>query len=194
MYLWPSSIALALYIASKQEQLTQYKNILELGAGTAFPSLVAAKCGAQKIFASDDLQQNPTLKTQLQHNIQLNQVQDVVTILDLPWAQFGYFAEMHEQIDLLLAADCLYDDDVFEDFVATVAFLLKPNTGTCWMTYHDRNEDRNLVYLLSKWNLVATKHALPDCSEQVVVAAGFSSNDALRIEQSVSLYHITRLP
>lgn len=127
--------------------------------------------------------------------IQQNKVQDNTYALDLCWAQFGFFEDLQSTIDLILAADCLYEPSKFEDFVATVTFLLKP-TGSCWMTYHNRNEDRTLAYLLDKWKLKAEKDdALYEiCSEEALLAAGFAENDALRIEQSVEFYRITKLP
>ena len=41
--------------------LVKYKNILELGSGTALPGLLCARIGARKVWLSDDLLQKETL-------------------------------------------------------------------------------------------------------------------------------------
>lgn len=45
-YTWPSSPILAWFLWENRIELPN-KHILELGAGTALPSIVAAKCGAR---------------------------------------------------------------------------------------------------------------------------------------------------
>ncbi|XP_064594412.1 histone-arginine methyltransferase METTL23-like isoform X3 [Liolophura sinensis] len=54
MYVWPCAPVLAQYIWFHRQHLTT-KRILELGAGTALPGVVAAKCGAQVTLSDNAL-------------------------------------------------------------------------------------------------------------------------------------------
>ena len=51
-YAWPSSLVLAHFICNHPE-IVANKTVLELGAGVALPSLVAASVGAKKVYISD---------------------------------------------------------------------------------------------------------------------------------------------
>jgi nicotinamide N-methyltransferase len=51
-YIWPGSIVLADYLQMHSEVVCN-KNILELGAGAALPSLVSSKLGANLVVATD---------------------------------------------------------------------------------------------------------------------------------------------
>ena len=46
MYTWPCAPVLAWYLWSHRADLVD-KNVIELGAGTSLPGVVAAKCGAR---------------------------------------------------------------------------------------------------------------------------------------------------
>lgn len=46
MYTWPCAPVLAWYLWSHRAELA-HKSVIELGAGTSLPGVVAAKCGAR---------------------------------------------------------------------------------------------------------------------------------------------------
>ena len=45
LYVWPCAVVLAQYLWCNRSKLLTGKHVLELGAGTALPSIVAAMCG-----------------------------------------------------------------------------------------------------------------------------------------------------
>lgn len=51
--LWPSAIALAHELASRGEEAFAGKSVLELGAGTGLPGIVAASLGAARVVQTD---------------------------------------------------------------------------------------------------------------------------------------------
>ncbi|ELR16965.1 uncharacterized protein ACA1_128520 [Acanthamoeba castellanii str. Neff] len=58
--------------------------------------------------------------------------------------------------EVLLAADCLYDSSQFEDFVASVSYLLgRDPMSFLLMTHHERSENRNIGALLREYGLRA---------------------------------------
>lgn len=52
LYAWPCSIALAEYVWQRRHSFRN-KSVLELGAGTALPGLVAATVGAAHVTLTD---------------------------------------------------------------------------------------------------------------------------------------------
>ena len=50
--IWPSALALAKYLATNPH-LVANRNVIELGCGLGLPAIVAAKCGAASITATD---------------------------------------------------------------------------------------------------------------------------------------------
>eukprot|EP00268_Persea_americana_P001129 TRINITY_DN10343_c0_g1_i14.p2 TRINITY_DN10343_c0_g1~~TRINITY_DN10343_c0_g1_i14.p2 ORF type:complete len:123 (-),score=31.33 TRINITY_DN10343_c0_g1_i14:2704-3072(-) len=52
MFIWPCSIALAEYVWQQRSQFSG-ATVIELGAGTSLPGLVAAKVGAEVILTDD---------------------------------------------------------------------------------------------------------------------------------------------
>ena len=62
-----------------------------------------------------------------------------VTIKKLCWGAYGPALLSLAPQDIILAADCLYDRAVFNDFMATIAFLLGQSASAeVWMTYQVR--------------------------------------------------------
>ena len=90
------------------------------------------------------------LESELQHRLEFD---------FLDWGSDGSsFVTKHfyedSKPDVFLAADVLYDRDLFEDFISTLSFLLKKfPAACCLMTYQERSSSRSIEYLLDKWEL-----------------------------------------
>lgn len=145
--LWPSAMALADFILHNTEEF-HGKSILEIGSGaTGFVGLVLIKtCKPKKVFLSDC--HDSVLETLIE-NVNLNlasyntEVMDKsllvrqrlifedgpeLGVLSLPWED----VDKHEnelmsssQPDVLLAADVVYDDTIFEALIKCVKRLFE---------------------------------------------------------------------
>lgn len=93
---WPSAIALAHDLASR---VLRGKRILELGAGTGLPGIVAASLGAQVVQTD---RQNLVL-----HVAKLNAERNGVTNIDQRNADWTTWCDA-ECYDLIIGADILY--------------------------------------------------------------------------------------
>ena len=80
--------------------------LLQLGAGTAVPGIVAAKCGAKVTLT--DTSVSPVLLENLRKTCELNGVPDV-TVMGLQWGVISPSLLALEPQDLILASDCFYD-------------------------------------------------------------------------------------
>ncbi|KAJ1567884.1 hypothetical protein HK096_008320, partial [Nowakowskiella sp. JEL0078] len=60
-------------------------------------------------------------------------------------------------VDFILGSDCFFSPSIFEDCLATVAFILENSkTKVQFITsYHDRSSSRSIQYLLDRWELQA---------------------------------------
>lgn len=139
------------------------KRILELGAGTALPGILAAKCGAQ-VLLSD----NCILPKSLQHIRRSCAVNNLrpghdIEVIGLSWGLLLSSLWSLGHLDLILAADCFYDPSVFEDIIVTVSFLLERNPAAKFLfTYQDRSSDWSIEALLKKWKLCALQINIDD--------------------------------
>ena len=87
--------------------------LYQLGAGTAIPGLVAAKCGAHVTLT--DREDNPILLEYLHQTCALNGVEENVSIVGLTWGVFSPVLLNLGPQDIILASDCFYDSKGRED-------------------------------------------------------------------------------
>ena len=80
----------------------------QLGAGTAIPGLVAAKCGAHVTLS--DREENPHLLDNLKKSCDLNNItKEEVKIVPISWGIFSPAVMQLKPQDIILASDCFYD-------------------------------------------------------------------------------------
>lgn len=113
--LWPASIALAHEVAARAAELSG-KRVLELGAGTAVPGIVAAALGA-RVLATD---RNDVALHLGRVNAERNAVRMTFELAE--WDAF----EPAERFDVLLGSDVLYATNMHERLHAMCDRLLAP--------------------------------------------------------------------
>jgi len=171
LFIWPSSKVLAEYIWSIRESI-KGKQILEVGAGTSLPGLVAAACGAHVVLTDREdaphiLENcrsivhvnNPVYFIQRVDNAHSKQ-QEVfldVTVVGFTWGRFSSKVVQLRPPDFILGADCFYDNtEVFEDLIASVAYFIKKKPSLRFLTaYQERSAQKTIKFLLQRWNLRA---------------------------------------
>lgn len=100
-------------------------NVIELGAGTGFVSVLCAKLGAASVLATDG---SANMVELLETNVKANDVQDKVSCEQL-W--FGAKSEIENRgFDLILGADITYDEAVVGALVETLTRLLAAREGS----------------------------------------------------------------
>lgn len=161
MYVWPCATVLAQFIWYNRETV-KGKKVLEIGAGTALPSITAAKCGAHVII-SDAEEHTITLKGS-QHNAELNGLSsDMVQVIGLSWNAFSPNLIQLEPVNIILGSDVFYEPMDFEDVIVTITYLLEKNPGAeFWCTYQERSSDWTVDFLLDKWNLACEEILLEE--------------------------------
>uniref|UniRef100_A0A0E0CE03 Methyltransferase-like protein 23 n=1 Tax=Oryza meridionalis TaxID=40149 RepID=A0A0E0CE03_9ORYZ len=138
--------------------------VVELGAGTSLPGLVAAKVGADVTLT--DIAHNTEVLNNIRQVCGLNNVN--CTVLGLTWGEWDEpIFDLHP--DVILGADVLYDSAKFDDLFATVSFLLENSPGAVFITtYHNRSGHHLIEFLMVKWGLKCLKlldgfSFLPSC-------------------------------
>ncbi|KAL0116566.1 hypothetical protein PUN28_009901 [Cardiocondyla obscurior] len=162
-YTWPCAPVLAWYLWEHRENLVG-KRILEIGAGTSLPGILASKCGAI-VTLSDSASQPRTLQ-HIKRCCELNGVVDQVRIVGITWGFFLSSLFSLGQLDLIIGSDCFYEPTVFEDIVVVIAFLLEKNPCARFLcTYQERSADWSIEHLLNKWGLSCIHIALDNLGE-----------------------------
>ncbi|KAL7081824.1 hypothetical protein ACP275_14G062600 [Erythranthe tilingii] len=152
LFVWPSSIILAEYIWQQKSRFSGV-NVVELGAGTSLPGLVAAKVGAH-VTLTDDSNRSEVLDSMKR----LCNVNDLnCRVLGLTWGVwdppvFSLYP------NIILGADVFYDTAAFDDLFATVTYLLQKCPDSVFITtYHNRSGHHLIEFLMEKWQLKCTK-------------------------------------
>uniref|UniRef100_A0A2M4BYK2 Putative n2n2-dimethylguanosine trna methyltransferase n=1 Tax=Anopheles marajoara TaxID=58244 RepID=A0A2M4BYK2_9DIPT len=170
-YTWPSGPVLAWFLWERRASLVG-KRILELGAGTALPGILAAKCGAHVTLS--DCSTLPKTLEHIRRCCRLNNLPPgpgkAIEVIGLTWGLFLDQALQLGPLDLIIGSDIFYDPSVFEEILVTVSFLLESNpTAKFLFTYQERSADWCLENLLKKWDLVCSVISLSNFSEDLGV-------------------------
>jgi predicted nicotinamide N-methyase len=114
VFCWAGGHALAQYISSQPQQFAN-KTILDFGSGSGVVAIAAAKANARKVIACDiDRHALDAIRA----NAALNHVH-----VDL----CSNLSEVNEKVDLIIAADVLYDQSNFyliQEFLAYASEVL----------------------------------------------------------------------
>ncbi|KAF0934999.1 hypothetical protein E2562_029525 [Oryza meyeriana var. granulata] len=103
MFVWPCSVILAEYVWQQRSRFTGSR-VVELGAGTSLPGLVAAKIGADVTLT--DIAHNTEVLNNIRQVCDLNNGN--CTVLGLTWGEWDEpIFDLHP--DVILGADVLYD-------------------------------------------------------------------------------------
>ncbi|KAK1931127.1 Methyltransferase-like protein 23 [Phytophthora citrophthora] len=113
LFVWPSALILARFVAREANSLCRGKVLLELGCGTGLPSILAGLCGATKVYLTDradaaDVQRNA------EANIQLNGLQSRAEFIPLVWGDMlvsNELVSVFQTVEIVLAADCFYQSE-----------------------------------------------------------------------------------
>lgn len=156
-FTYPSSLVLTAYICSQSRSICQGKAVLELGAGTALPSITAASCGARRVIVTD--RDEPLVMERVRCCLQLNEdfTLDTCEVRPLPWRALSVEeVEALGAVDTILGADILYSGENFDPVLATVASIAVANPSVAfYTTYEERSAKRTLVPFLDKYGLRA---------------------------------------
>ena len=173
--LWQSSIVLAenlgLILNSLNSSLTNDGNtlpvsdpvVIELGAGVAaLPSLAAVNIlkSNATVIASDTPDIVPLMQCCWNdNNFSLNSVGRKVQMVPLLWGQCsetngsidGHASDSNQnlpQADVLMGADILYAERLYQDLIWTINSLLKPD-GVLVLTYAERDCETERLFFIS---------------------------------------------
>lgn len=171
LFVWPCSVVLAEYVWQQRLRFSG-ATVIELGAGTSLPGLVAAKVGAD-VTLTDESNRLEVLDN-MNRVIELNKLQ--CSVLGLTWGVWDA-SIFNLQPKFILGADVLYDAQAFDDLFATVTYLLQNSPGSVFITsYHNRSGHHLIEFLMVKWGLKCVKlldafSFMPSCK-----ASGLSGN------------------
>lgn len=217
MYTWPCAPVLAWYLWTHRVELVG-KSVLELGAGTSLPGVVAAKCGAN-VTLSDCSRFTKCLdncrisaaangvaeKVSMKHNTDLEFFflinifkrynSDIyfyhfqVNIIGITWGTFEPQLLKLEPFDLIISSDCFYDPAVFEPILVTVSYLLEKSPQSSFVcSYKERSSDWSLEPYLSKWKLSCRSIEVANIFSNAVVDVAELTQD-----NTIHLFEIRRL-
>lgn len=126
---WEASIALAnWFLQSNNQDLIEGKTILEIGAGTGLCGLSLVKFGnPAKVILTDG---SHSVMKNLKLNIAINfENRENIEEKLLPWENIQII--QIESVDLIIAADVVYDISVFDDLTNTISAIFKASAKKC---------------------------------------------------------------
>ncbi|KAI9166134.1 hypothetical protein LWI28_026798 [Acer negundo] len=152
LFVWPCSVILAEYVWQQRYRFSG-AGVVELGAGTSLPGLVAAKLGSD-VTLTDDSNRLEVLEN-MKRVCELNKLKSKV--MGLTWGVWD--APIFDLCPkIILGADVFYDASAFDDLFATVTCLLENSPGSVFITtYHNRSGHHLIEFLMVKWRLKCVK-------------------------------------
>ncbi|KAF0977195.1 hypothetical protein FDP41_003848 [Naegleria fowleri] len=177
--------------------------ILELGCGLGLPSILNCKINERNRSIMTDLNTSD-FEERCLTQCKLNSIsQNQYRIIPLEW---GYDftsvlkTSMAENIDLIIATDCLYDKKLYDNFFSTIYFLktlLKKPKLPLLLAQYKRNESDNITFQLKRWNLSARAlnwQETIDLQRYLTLMNATDSNDQENLEkQFFELYEATQI-
>ncbi|XP_048431599.1 histone-arginine methyltransferase METTL23-like [Pyrus x bretschneideri] len=152
LFVWPCSLVLAEYFWQQRLRFSG-AGVVELGAGTSLPGLVAAEVGADVTLADDSSRLE--VLNNMRRLLDLNKLEG--NVMGLTWGAWDA-STFSLNPKFILGADVLYDASAFDDLFATVTFLLQNSPGSVFITtYHNRSGHRLIEFLMVKWGLKCAK-------------------------------------
>jgi predicted nicotinamide N-methyase len=156
-------LVLSAYLIQEKQEVCG-KRVLELGAGTALVSVVAAMLGAKEVLASD--RDQPSMIENIQKTIDGNNnaIKRAVKAVPFDYANYDDQGIVTESFDIVLGSDILYSAEDFDDILYTVSCLLSGSTNpNCRFVtaYHERSAHRSIAAHLAKYNLEAERLVSP---------------------------------
>ncbi|XP_048444439.1 histone-arginine methyltransferase METTL23 isoform X2 [Pyrus x bretschneideri] len=135
LFVWPCSLVLAEYVWQQRLRFSG-ASVVELGAGTSLPGLVAARVGAD-VTLTDDSSRLEVLDN-MRRVLDLNKLE--CNVMGLTWGAWDASTfSLHPKF--ILGADVLYDA-----------------SGSVFITtYHNRSGHHLIEFLMVKWGLKCLK-------------------------------------
>eukprot|EP00117_Sycon_ciliatum_P005696 scpid64853/ scgid9534/ Methyltransferase-like protein 23 len=97
-----------------------------------------------------------TMATASAANTSTDRCHGDVQVIGLDWACFCPSLVTLPPVDIILGADCFYDQKDYENIIVTVSFLLERNPSCrFWTTYQERVSSHSIHSLLRRWKLNA---------------------------------------
>lgn len=134
--LWPACHAFCAHLCAHPE-LVRGKRVVELGAGTGLPGILAAALGASEVLLTDLGGTLPLLRRNVERNASL--VGGRARTAELYW---GPDASELGQFDVVIACEVLYghSEETTLALGETIAALMAPEPGAnCLFVYEHRN-------------------------------------------------------
>ncbi|XP_022183865.2 methyltransferase-like protein 22 isoform X2 [Nilaparvata lugens] len=126
LQIWRGALLLADYILSNKTKFAN-KVILELGAGVGLTSIVAGMLAKEVIFTDID---EGTILDLIKRNVSNNKklIKSNSAVLPLDFMDMSWNDELMEKlktVDIVIAADVIYDNEVTEGFVKALTRILQ---------------------------------------------------------------------
>lgn len=149
--LWAAAIALAQELSLRAEEF-RGKSVLELGAGTGLPGLVAAHLGAQ-VVQSDYMQ---TIMRVCELNAELNGIEGI-TYKKALWQNW----DDPRQYDVIIGSDILYASEGHADLMKIFQTNLSPR-GQILITDPGRPDSLKFLNALQEqgWSISASRYTM----------------------------------
>lgn len=152
---WPSAPYLASYLYSQPPAIVENRVVLELGAGTALPSITADRLDARSVYISERSEE-PEILAAIAENIAVNQAQGVCQVLPFNWSDYHSILPTLPLVDLVLGADILYFEGNYPTLFEIINEIFTRNPEAIFLTsYQQRNVNLTIMPWLLRYSMKA---------------------------------------
>jgi len=150
---WDGAIAMAKWL-ERHPSVCHHRRVLELGAGTGLVGLSTLTYGASHVYLTDLLYCLPIAQANVDKNIQMESiVPGCVEVRVLDWfdQKHAQWSQQElENIEVLVAADVIWQRELVKPYSDTVVCLLKRmNNGVAYVLYTSRYGEEFDAFVLA---------------------------------------------
>jgi 2-polyprenyl-3-methyl-5-hydroxy-6-metoxy-1,4-benzoquinol methylase len=145
---WPAAFVMSAFLEELHAKTGVFStpvSVLELGAGTGLVGLSASVLGAAQVTLSD-LSENLPL---LQSNAELNTLTNIRAEA-IDWTKPVPASILEQHFDIVIAADCVFWEWLFEPLINTLLQLLSPTTRVMLSMTHRFGRTEKFLEMLAQ--------------------------------------------
>jgi len=149
-------ITIKLSHKSKCKKRLKNKVVLEIGSGTGLCGIVAALCGAKKVYLTDREEALHVIQMNFEANKQAL-INCEIVVVPLNWNNINDLANIKDKIDVILGSEIIYHGINYKNIINTIDYFSDKNTDILMSYKHRTSSSCDFFNILDdnkiKWSV-----------------------------------------
>jgi len=154
---WEGGLLLSNFLTSQNaRKRLKNKVVLEIGSGTGLCGIVAALCGAKKVYLTDREEALHVIQMNFEANKQAL-INCEIVVVPLNWNNINDLANIKDKIDVILGSEIIYHGINYKNIINTIDYFSDKNTDILMSYKHRTSSSCDFFNILDdnkiKWSV-----------------------------------------